>query len=133
QVGALADALQTYEAVTVLVSNTNDSAAVAGRLAMLVNGAVSADAVGVRYDEEGQEVVVSHSIFGGDFTSESAIEGGTMIVSIRLGAIDARAEAVSDPQVTEGTINAAAGRGAGITDTQPLTGGTGRPELRSAK
>src|SRR5699024_4496487 len=72
QVGALADALQTYEAVTVLVSNTNDSAAVAGRLAMLVNGAVSADAVGVRYDEEGQEVVVSHSIFGGDFTSESA-------------------------------------------------------------
>lgn len=133
QVGALVDALQTYEATTVFVSNTNDSAAVAGRLAMLVNGAVSADAVGIRYDEEGQEVVVSHSIFGGDFTSESAVEGGTMIVSIRLGSIDARAGAVSDPQVTEGTMNAAAGRGASITDMQPLTGGTGRPELRSAK
>lgn len=133
QVGALADALQAYEAPAVLVSNTNDSKTVAGRLAILANAAVSADAVGLRYDEEGQEVVVSHSIFGGDYTSESAIEGGTMIVSIRLGSIDARAEAVSDPQVTEKTVNTAAGRGAEITDTQPMTGDTGRPELRSAK
>lgn len=133
QVGALADALQVYDSLTVLVSNTNDSRTVAGSLAIVANAAVSADAVGLRYDEEGQEVVVSHSIFGGDYTSESTIEGGTMIVSVRLGSIDARAEAVSAPQGTEATVSANTGRGVEILDTQPLTGDTGRPELRSAK
>lgn len=133
QVGALADALQAYDAQVVLVSNTNDSRTVAGRLAVIANAAVSADAVDVRYDEEGQEVVVSHSIFGGDFTSESAVEGGTMIVTIRLGAIDARAEAVAEPQVTEAAVTTDAGRGAIIIDVQPASVDSGRPELRSAK
>lgn len=133
QVGALADALQAYGAPVVLVSNTNDSRAVAGRLAITANGAVSTDAVAIRYDEEGQEVVVSHSIFGGDFTSESAVEGGTQIITVRLGSIDARAEAVASPQVTEATVNTAAGRGATITQTQPAAVESSRPELRSAK
>lgn len=133
QVGALADALQSYDAQVVLVSNTNDSRTVAGRLAILANGAVSADAVGVRYDEEGQEVVVAHSIFGGDFTSESAIEGGTMIVTVRLGAIDARADSVAQPEVTEASVATNAGKGATITGIQPATVNSSRPELLSAK
>lgn len=133
QVGALADAVQSYGAQVVLVSNTNDSKVVAGRLAVVANGALSADAVGIRYDDEGQEVVVEHSVFGGDYTSESAIEGGTMIVTIRLGSIDARAQSVSDPQVQKASVSSAAGRSVKIVDVESAAVETGRPELRSAK
>lgn len=133
QVGALTDALQVYGAQVVLVSNTNDSRTVAGRLAIVANGAVTCDAVGIRYDDEGQEVVAQHSIFGGDYTSESAIEGGTMIVAIRLGSIDARAEAIATPEVTEATVATHAGRGATITEVQSAAVESSRPELRSAK
>src|SRR5699024_554024 len=100
---------------------------------IVANGAVTCDAVGIRYDDEGQEVVAQHSIFGGDYTSESAIEGGTMIVAIRLGSIDARAEAIATPEVTEATVATHAGRGATITEVQSAAVESSRPELRSAK
>lgn len=133
QVGALADAVQAYSAQTVLVSNTNDSRAVAGRLAIVANGSVAADAVGVRYDAEGQEVIVRHSVFGGDFTTESTVEGGLMIITVRPGSIDARAEAVADPQVRRATVATAAAPGARIDDAVDAPAATGRPVLRSAQ
>lgn len=133
EVGALADAVTEYVATAALVSNTNDSRTVAGRLAMVVGGAVAADAVGLRYDEEGEEIIVGHSVFGGDYTTESTIEGGLMIVTIRPGSIEARAEAVSTPEVTISAVSTTTAPGAKIAETVDSPAESGRPGLRGAK
>lgn len=133
QVGALADAVQAYSAQVVLVSNTNDSKTVAGRLAIIANGSVAADAVGVRYDDEGQEVIVQHSVFGGDFTTESTVDAGLMIITVRPGSVDARAEAVADPQVKTAAVSTTAAPGARIDHATDAPAQSGRPVLRSAQ
>ncbi len=130
-VGALADAVAAYSPIAVLLSNTNDSKAVAGRLAIVANGSVAADAVGLRFDAD--EAIAQHSVFGGDFTSESTVEGGLMIITVRPGAIDARAEAVADPAVTRTPVATVTAPGAKIADVQQSAGETGRPALRGAK
>ncbi|MBP3037468.1 electron transfer flavoprotein subunit alpha/FixB family protein [Arthrobacter sp. zg-ZUI100] len=132
-VGALSAAAAAYAATVVLVPNTNDSKTVAGRLAIVAGGSVAADAVAVRYDEEGQEVIVSHSVFGGDFTTESAADGGLLIVTVRPGAIEARADAVAAPQVEYVSVSTAAAPGATILQATDIPAQTGRPALRGAK
>lgn len=133
QVGALNDAVGAYGAHLVLVSATNDSKSVAGRLAIVAGGSVAADAVGVRYSEEGREIVTEHSVFGGDFTSESTVEGGLMIVSVRPGSIEARAEVVASPRVRSAVVVTTAAPGARIDNAVDSPTETGRPALRGAK
>lgn len=133
QVGALADAIEAYAASVVLVPGTNDSKAVAGRLAIVSSGAVAADAVDLRYDDEGQEVIITHSVFGGDFTTESTVEGGLVIISVRPGSIDARAAAVTEPQVTSAPVATVAASGARIVEAADSPATNGRPALRGAK
>lgn len=130
-VGALADAVAVYSPLAVLVPNTNDSRAVAGRLAIVANGSVAADAVGLRFDAD--EAIAQHSVFGGEYTTESTVEGGLMIVTVRLGAVEARAEAVADPTVTRAAVSTETAPGARITDIQPAPSDTGRPALRGAR
>lgn len=130
-VGALADAVAAYSPVALLVSNTNDSRAVAGRLAIVANGSVAADVVGLRFDAD--EAIVQHSVFGGDFTTESTVEGGLMIVTLRPGAIDVRAEAVPDPVVIRTAVATPTAPGARITDVKQAPAEVGRPALRGAK
>lgn len=133
QVGALAAAAAEYAATVVLVANTNDSKTVAGRLAVVARGAVAVDAVAVRYDPDGQEVIVTHSVFGGDFTTESAADGGLMIVTIRPGAIEDRAEPVASPTVRNILGDAPTAPGAQIVQATDVPVRTGRPALRGAK
>ncbi|GAA1790851.1 electron transfer flavoprotein subunit alpha/FixB family protein [Pseudarthrobacter sulfonivorans] len=133
QVGALADAIQAYSARLVLVPGTNDSKAVAGRLAIAANGSVAADVVGVRYDENDQEVIASHAVFGGDFTTESTVEGGLMIASVRPGSVEARAKAIVAPQVATAAVTTQVARGANIVELSDTPAENGRPVLRGAK
>jgi len=133
EVGALADAAQAYGASVVLVPATNDSKAVAGRLAIVAGGAVVADAVDLRWDEEGQEVIAVHSVFGGDFTTESTVEGGLMIATVRPGSIEARAEAVEPPEVTTAAVTTTTAVGAKVAAVHEAPVTTGRPALRGAK
>jgi electron transfer flavoprotein alpha subunit len=132
-VGALADAVPAYSASVVLVPATNDSKAVAGRLAIVGEGAVAADAVDVRWDDQGQEVIVTHAVFGGDFTTESTVEGGLTIITVRPGSVEARAEAVAAPQVRTAAVTTQAGPGARIEAATDAAAETGRPVLRGAK
>lgn len=132
QVSALSAAVREYSADIVLVSNTNDSKTVAGRLAIVAGGAVAADAVGLRYDEEGQEVIVQHAIFGGDFTSESTIEGGLTIITLRPGAVDERAKAVAQPLVVNAMVSMVAAPGARIVGASDTPAQTSRPALVGA-
>ncbi|MCC3296154.1 electron transfer flavoprotein subunit alpha/FixB family protein [Arthrobacter sp. zg-Y411] len=132
-VGALADAVQAYSASVVLLPATNDSKAVAGRLAIAAGGSVAADVVGIRYDEEGQEVIASHAVFGGDFSTESTVEGGLMIVTVRPGSVEARAGAVSNPEVRTAAVAATAAPGARIVEASESVAVTDRPALRGAR
>lgn len=133
QVAALTDAVGQYDASTVLVAATKDSNAVAGRLAVATGGAVAADAVGIEYDEEGGEVIVQHSVFGGDYTTESTVEGGLMIVTVRPGTIDLRAEAVDTPEVLTASPATQGAPGAVIKEAQEFVAESTRPSLRGAK
>jgi electron transfer flavoprotein alpha subunit len=133
QIGALTDAVQAYGANLVLVPATNDSKAVAGRLAIVAGGAVAADAVGVRYDAEGQEVIVTHAVFGGDFTTESTVEGGLMVITVRPGSVEARAEVVAVPEVRTNAVATQTAAGATIVEATDTPAETGRPVLRGAK
>jgi electron transfer flavoprotein alpha subunit len=72
-------------------------------------------------------------VFGGDFTTESTIEGGLMIVTVRPGSIDARAEAVAEPQVKTATVSTAAAPGARIDEILDAPAQTDRPALRGAQ
>jgi electron transfer flavoprotein alpha subunit len=133
QVGAMADAVHTYGAGLALMPATNDSNAVAGRLAIVTGGSVAADAVAVRFDEESQEIIASHSVFGGDFTTESTVEGGLMVVTVRPGSIDGGAEAVASPEVTTAHIVTTTASGARIDEATEAAAKAGRPVLRGAK
>ncbi|SER14302.1 electron transfer flavoprotein subunit alpha/FixB family protein [Arthrobacter sp. OV608] len=133
QVGAMADAVKTYRAGLVLMPATNDSNAVAGRLAIVSGGSVAADAVAVRFDEESQEIIASHSVFGGDFTTESTVEGGLMVVTVRPGSIEGGAEAVASPEVTTAHIATPTASGARIDEVTEAAAKAGRPVLRGAK
>lgn len=132
-VGALADAVQAFSAPVVLASATNDSKAVAGRLAIVAGGSVASDVVGIAYDEEGQEVIASHAVFGGDFTTESTVEGGLMIATVRPGSIEARAEAVASPEVTTAAVTTQTAKGAVIDSASEAPATSDRPALRGAK
>ncbi|MEV4901047.1 electron transfer flavoprotein subunit alpha/FixB family protein [Citricoccus sp. NPDC055426] len=132
-VGALADAVQALSAPVVLLSATNDSKAVAGRLAIVAGGSVASDVVGIAYDEEGQEVIASHAVFGGDFTTESTVEGGLLIATVRPGSIEARAEAVASPEVTTASVSTQAAKGAVIDSASEAPATSDRPALRGAK
>ncbi|VXA90589.1 electron transfer flavoprotein subunit alpha/FixB family protein [Citricoccus sp. K5] len=132
-VGALADAVQAFSAPVVLLSATNDSKAVAGRLAIVAGGSVASDVVGIVYDEEGQEVIASHAVFGGDFTTESTVEGGLLIATVRPGSIEARAEAVASPEVTTAAVSTQAAKGAVIDSVSEAPASSDRPALRGAK
>lgn len=130
-VAALADAAKAYNPVAVLLPHTNDSKAVAGRLAVVARGSVAANAVGLRFDAD--ETIARHSVFGGDFATESTVEGGLMIITVRPGSIDTRAVAVAGPKVTTAQLATIVAPGAAIVESAEAPESAGRPVLRGAR
>ncbi|MFP5291099.1 MAG: electron transfer flavoprotein subunit alpha/FixB family protein, partial [Actinomycetes bacterium] len=129
QVSALAAAIEREQPGVVLLAHSIESRDVAGRLAVRVGGALAWDAVDVRLD--GDRVVASHSVFGGAYSTTSAVEGGLPIVTVRQGAIDARATAV-DAAAVETLAVEVTGAAATVESSTPVRP-SGRPELRTAK
>lgn len=127
-VEAVAAAVADTGAEAVLLPNDVDGRDIAGRLAVRLQAAVAADAVGIDRDAEG--IMVHHSVYGSAYTTESAATHGTLIVTVREGAVNDRAEpaqpSVESLQVSE------SGPAAEITGfTEGLAEST-RPDLRSA-
>ncbi|MDY6056103.1 electron transfer flavoprotein subunit alpha/FixB family protein [Micrococcus sp.] len=132
EVAALAAAVDATHPYAVILPNSPESRAVAGRLAVRARGAVSADAVGLAWRDG--EVVVRHSVFGGDLETEATVEGGPNIVTLRQGSVDERAAAVAAPQTHPlETADRPVTAGARILDSQPVEAATDRPALRTAK
>lgn len=129
------DALQrAYDRVqpdAVLLSNSIAGRDVAGRFAVRAKLALSADAVGLSRDEEG--VVAHHSVYGGAYLVDSAPTYGAPVITVRQGAVDARAAAREDT-VFEGATGSfpvtAPAASAGAVEAVEAT--SSRPELRGA-
>ena len=129
----LADALQAAAALVapqaLLAGHTETSREVAARFAVRTRSALSVDAVGVQRDELG--VTALHAVYGGSFTTTSAPTFGAPVITVRVGSIEARAEA---QPVDAAALEAAASGKPEITVTelQSIESASSRPELRSA-
>jgi electron transfer flavoprotein alpha subunit len=128
-VDALVAAFNTVRPDAVLISNSIAGRDVAGRFAVRTRSALSIDAVGISRDSEG--IVAHHSVYGGEYLVDSAPTYGTPVITIRQGAVDARAEAqplnAQPLAVTaSGTPSAMAG------EVAALEKASSRPELRGA-
>jgi electron transfer flavoprotein alpha subunit len=130
QLEALAAASAALSPAAILVENSLEGRDVAGRLAVRLGAALFVDAVDVT--ATGGAITTTHSVFGGAYTVQSTTPGSIAVVTIRTGAIDARADAstatvtrvpVSVPDATSATIDAV------VVSTEVSS----RPELRGAK
>ncbi len=106
RVDALAAAAALVRPDAILVSNSIEGREVAGRYAARSRSGLCVDAVGVSRDAEG--VVAHHSVYGGAYNVDAAVTWGAPIITIRQGAIDARAEART-PEVEALSVPASGG------------------------
>jgi len=83
----------------------------------------------VSRDDQG--VVAHHSVYGGAYTVTSAATFGAPVITIRQGAVDARAEA--QPLATEALeVTPSGRRTATIRSFEAVVENASRPELRGA-
>ncbi len=130
----IVDALQAaFDRVgpdAVLISNSISGRDVAGRFAVRTKNALSVDAIGLSRDDEG--IVAHHSVYGGAYLVDSAPTFGVPVITVRQGAVDARADAVASPTVEaiEVTPSGAVAATAGAVEAVEVA--SSRPELRGA-
>jgi electron transfer flavoprotein alpha subunit len=129
QLDAVASAIAAHSPVgAVLLANTIEGREVAGRLAVRIGGALAVDAVDVRMDAG--RIVTTHSAFGGSYVVESAVEGGTLVATVRQGSVTGDL-APATPAVTTGELPPA-GPSAAIDAVNDSPVASDRPELRGA-
>ncbi|WP_442922370.1 electron transfer flavoprotein subunit alpha/FixB family protein [Microbacterium sp. Root166] len=128
-VDAVAAAVELVRPEAVLISNSTEGRDVAGRLAARTRSALAVDAVGVHRDDDG--VVARHSVYGGAYNVTSAATFGPLVITVRQGAIDARAQSaqatVEPLAVTPSGLPAAR-----IDAVEESAVASTRPELRGA-
>lgn len=129
-VDALQAAFEQVRPDAVLISNSISGRDVAGRLAVRAKLALSVDAVGVSRDDEG--VVAHHSVYGGAYLVDSAPTYGAAVITVRQGAVDARAEAVASPTVEALDVEASGAASATVGAVEAVEATSSRPELRGA-
>jgi len=129
-VDAVAAAAARIAPEAVLISNSIDGRDIAGRFAARTGAPIAVDAIGVSRDDEG--VVAHHSVYGGAYDVDSAATFGLLVVTVRQGAVEARAEA--RPVAIESLeVPASGAASAAIESVEAVTETSSRPELRGAK
>ncbi|QNE45626.1 electron transfer flavoprotein subunit alpha/FixB family protein [Glaciihabitans sp. INWT7] len=129
-IAALEAAAAALQPSAIVLAHSIDGREIAGRLAVRLATGLLVDVVDVRAD--GDAVIATHSVFGGAYTVEATVPGGgPAIVTVRQGAIDARAEAAS-PALTTQAITVDAEPAAVIDAVHAVVVATDRPELRGA-
>ncbi|MCR2808654.1 MULTISPECIES: electron transfer flavoprotein subunit alpha/FixB family protein [unclassified Microbacterium] len=129
-VDALTAAADLVRPDAILISNSVEGRDVAGRYAARTRSGLCVDAVGVSRDAEG--VVAHHSVYGGAFEVDSAVTWGAPVITIRQGAVEARAEAVTSPEVEMLEVTASGRRAATVESVDEAVVESSRPELRGA-
>ncbi|MFK3835274.1 electron transfer flavoprotein subunit alpha/FixB family protein [Microbacterium sp. NPDC087868] len=129
-VHALQAAFERVQPDAVLVSNSIAGRDAAARLAVRAGLALSVDAIGVSRDDEG--VVAHHSVYGGAYLVDSAPTYGAPVITVRQGAVDARAEAVASPSVEVLDVAGSGVAAASVGPIEAVEQASSRPELRGA-
>ncbi|WP_166868125.1 electron transfer flavoprotein subunit alpha/FixB family protein [Salinibacterium sp. ZJ70] len=129
-VAALHAAFDDVRPSAVLAPHSIDGRDVAARFAVRAGLALIVDAVAVERDDEG--IVARHSVYGGDFEAVSAATFAAPVITVRVGAIDARAEAAA-LDIRE--LSAPLPGDASATGAAPIRAAvsTDRPALRGAR
>ena len=128
-VDAVASAFALVQPDAVLVSNSIEGRDVAGRFAVRQSLALSVDAVGVVRDDQG--VLAQHSVYGGAYNVTSAPTFGAPVITVRQGAVDARAEA-QEPRIEQLEVTASGAPTATVDAFDAVVASSSRPELRGA-
>ena len=129
QVDALAAAAGAVSPDAVLISNSIEGRDIAGRFAARTSAPIAVDAIGVSRDEEG--VIARHSVYGGAYNLDSAATFGPLVVTVRQGAIESRAEA--RPVALETLdVQPSGAVAAAIESVEAVEEASSRPELRGA-
>ncbi|WP_169583490.1 MULTISPECIES: electron transfer flavoprotein subunit alpha/FixB family protein [Microbacterium] len=129
-VDALVAAANLVRPDAVLASHSIEGREAAGRFAARTRSAIAVDAVGVSRDAEG--VVAQHSVYGGAYNVDSAVTWGAPVITVRQGAVDARAEAVASPAVEKLDVAASGRKAATVASVEEAVVSSSRPELRGA-
>lgn len=129
-VDALAAAVARYEPAAVLASSGSDGREALGRLSARTGNPVILEALEVGQDEG--RITATHSVFGGNYTTESGVGAGIALVTVSSSGQPAPA-AVAAPQVQILQLDVQTGAAAAITATHPAPAASGRPALGSAK
>ncbi len=114
----------------VLISHSAQGRDVAARFAARTGSAMSVDAVGLSRDEEGP--VAHHSVYGGSYLVDSAASSGSIVVTVRQGAIEARAVS-AQPVIETLDVPTSGKRDVDIVEFEAVVAASSRPELRGAK
>ena len=128
QVEALLSGVAEYAPLAVLAAHSPDGREAAARLAIRLGAGIAVDAVGVRRRDD--EIVISHSVFGGGYSVESVVRAGPTIVTLRAGASD-DSPTPTTPTVTR-TRSALTLPAASVSAVAALPTTAGRPELAGA-
>ncbi|MEV5040422.1 electron transfer flavoprotein subunit alpha/FixB family protein [Microbacterium sp. LMI1x-1-1.1] len=129
-VDAVAAASALVQPDAVLISNSIEGRDVAGRFAARTAAALCVDAVGVSRDDDG--VLAQHSVYGGAYNVIAGATYGPLVVTVRQGSIDARAEAVDAPTIVGLQVEASGAPAATVTGFDEAVAASSRPELRGA-
>ena len=129
-VDALAAAAASVSPDAVLISSSSEGRDVAARFAVRSGAALAVDVVSVSRDEEGP--VAHHSVYGGAYLVDSAATSGTLVATVRQGAIEARA-AAQTPSIEQLDVTPSGKRDVEVVDYQATVTASDRPELRGAK
>lgn len=127
---ALDQALYEYSPAAVLASNSAVAREVIGRLSMRTANPVILEALELE-SRDGQ-IVSSHSVFGGNYVTESRVGAGTPLITVGSTGAQPLA-AVAEPLVKTAALRLAAAASARVVSIRPLVGQSSRPELRAAK
>ena len=129
-VDALAAAAASVSPDAVLISSSSEGRDIAARFAVRAGAALAVDVVSVSRDEEGP--VAHHSVYGGAYLVDSAATSGTLVATVRQGAIEARAAAQA-PSIEQLDVTPSGKRDVEVIDYQATVTASERPELRGAK
>lgn len=129
-VDALDAAATLLQPGAILTSHSVEGREAAARFAARTRSALLVDAVGVSRDAEG--IVAHHSVYGGDFLVDAAPTFGAPVITLRQGAVEARAEAVASPAVEALEVKPSEVPAVTVTAVTPIVETSSRPDLRGA-
>ncbi|GAB2553258.1 electron transfer flavoprotein subunit alpha/FixB family protein [Leucobacter ruminantium] len=129
-VDAVAAAVERVQPDAVLLPHSVNGRDIAGRYAARARAVIAVDAIGIERDAEG--IAVRHSVYGGSYTVVSAATLGLIVVTVREGAVQLRAESRA-PVVESLRVEASGRPAASVESFEPVAAVSSRPELRGAE